>query len=134
FLNLSKEEQRIRFLKRVDLPDKNWKLSPNDAKERAFWDDYQRAFSEMLSNTSTDWAPWYVIPADRKWFARICVSAILAHTLIELDPQVPVLSDDARAELAVAKKALEAEAPKGVPADPIAAKLSGGIGHSSGGK
>ena len=74
FLNLSKEEQRIRFLKRVDLPEKNWKLSPNDAKERAFWDDYQVAFSEMLTHTSTQWAPWYVIPADRKWFARICVS------------------------------------------------------------
>ena len=66
FLNLSKEEQRIRFLKRVDLPEKNWKLSPNDAKERAFWDDYQVAFSEMLTHTSTEWAPWYVIPADRK--------------------------------------------------------------------
>ena len=62
---------------------------PNDAKERAYWDDYQEAFSEMLSHTSTEWAPWYVIPADHKWFARICVSAILAHTLIEHRPAVP---------------------------------------------
>ena len=91
FLNLSKEEQRIRFLKRVDLPEKNWKLSPNDAKERAFWDNYQVAFSEMLTHTSTQWAPWYVIPADRKWFARICVSAILAHTLMDIDPKYPVV-------------------------------------------
>ena len=70
FLNLSKEEQRTRFLKRIDLPEKNWKFSAADVRERGRWDDYQKAFSEMLSATSTSWAPWYVIPADRKWFAR----------------------------------------------------------------
>src|SRR3954447_20150523 len=122
FLNLSKEEQRQRFLARIDYPEKNWKFSANDAKERRYWDDYQQAFSQMLSATSTKWAPWYVIPADRKWFARVCVSAILAHTLIEIDPRVPVLSASSRKELAVAKSALEAEAPKGVAADPITAK------------
>jgi len=124
FLNLSKEEQRIRFLKRVDLPEKNWKLSPNDAKERAFWDDYQKAFSEMLSNTSTEWAPWYVIPADRKWFARICVSAIMAHTLMDIDPQYPTVDAQKLKDLAETKALLEAEAPDGALADPFAASLA----------
>ena len=119
FLNLSKEEQRRRFLARIDYPEKNWKFSANDAKERQRWDDYQNAFSHMLSATSTSWAPWYVIPADRKWFARICVSAVLAHTLKEINPKFPVLDDAARAQLQEAKSALEAEAPKGVAADPV---------------
>ena len=119
FLNLSKEEQRIRFLKRVDLPEKNWKLSPNDAKERAFWDDYQVAFSEMLTHTSTEWAPWYVIPADRKWFARICVSAILAHTLMDIDPKYPVVDAAKLKELNEVKALLEAEAPTGASPDPF---------------
>jgi PPK2 family polyphosphate:nucleotide phosphotransferase len=111
-LNLSYEEQRQRFLARIDEPDKNWKFSPNDVRERKFWDDYQKAFSEMLSATSTKWAPWYVIPADRKWFARLAVSAVLAHTLIELDPQFPAVSEDVRRELGAAKQELEAQAPK----------------------
>jgi PPK2 family polyphosphate:nucleotide phosphotransferase len=111
FLNLSKEEQRQRFLARIDRPEKNWKFSSADVRERRHWDDYQEAFSEMLSATSTPWAPWYVIPADRKWFARICVSAVLAHTLIELDPTFPVLAADERARLLEARAALEAEAP-----------------------
>jgi PPK2 family polyphosphate:nucleotide phosphotransferase len=109
FLNLSKEEQRKRFLARVDEPDKNWKFSAADARERQYWDDYQKAYSEMLSNTSTEWAPWYVVPADRKWFARICVSAILARTLMVIDPKYPVLADAARAELAAVKEQLLAE-------------------------
>ncbi|NYJ03747.1 polyphosphate kinase 2 family protein [Petropleomorpha daqingensis] len=112
FLNLSKEEQLERFLARIDVPEKNWKFSANDVKERRFWDDYQDAFSEMLSATSTPWAPWYVIPADRKWFARICVSAVLAHTLIELDPRYPVVSDEDRRQLLTVKAALELEAPQ----------------------
>jgi PPK2 family polyphosphate:nucleotide phosphotransferase len=121
FLNLSKEEQRIRFLKRIDRPEKNWKFSSADARERQRWDDYQKAFSEMLSATSTDWAPWYVIPADRKWFARICAAAVLARTLMELDPQYPTVSADARRALVAARDELEAEAPKGAAADPYAA-------------
>ena len=116
FLNLSKEEQRRRFLDRIDLAEKNWKFSLNDVNERRYWDDYQKAFSQMLSATSTEWAPWYVIPADRKWFARICVSAILAHTLMQIDPQFPVVGDEARASLVAAKAALEAEAPDGAAA------------------
>jgi PPK2 family polyphosphate:nucleotide phosphotransferase len=110
FLNLSYEEQRKRFLARVDRPEKNWKFSPSDVRERKFWDEYQKAFSEMLSATSTRWAPWYVIPADRKWFARLAVSAVLAHTLIEINPQFPTVSDDIRREMQAAKKELEAEA------------------------
>jgi PPK2 family polyphosphate:nucleotide phosphotransferase len=121
FLNLSEEEQRTRFLKRIDRPDKNWKFSSADARERRHWPAYQEAFSEMLSATSTSWAPWYVVPADRKWFARICVGAVLVHTLIEIDPQYPAVDAAKRKDLAAAKRELEAEAPKGAPADPYAA-------------
>jgi PPK2 family polyphosphate:nucleotide phosphotransferase len=122
FLNLSKEEQRIRFLKRIDLPEKNWKFSAADARERQRWDDYQKAFSEMLSATSTRWAPWYVVPADHKWFARVCAAAVLVHTLLEIDPKYPEVSADKWRELQAVKRELEAEAPKGAPADPFAAK------------
>jgi PPK2 family polyphosphate:nucleotide phosphotransferase len=113
FLNLSKDEQRRRFLKRIDEPDSNWKFSPNDAKEREFWGDYQAAFSQMLSHTSTEWAPWYVVPADHKWFARICASAILAHALITIDPKYPVVGADQLGALAEARTVLEGELAKG---------------------
>ncbi|MFJ9815730.1 polyphosphate kinase 2 family protein [Streptomyces sp. NPDC101151] len=119
-LNLSKEEQRTRFLKRIDLPEKNWKFSAADARERRYWDDYQRAFSEMLSATSTPWAPWYVVPADRKWFARICTAAILAHTLMDIDPRYPEVGEEARQDLLAARRELEQEAPSGAAADPYA--------------
>jgi PPK2 family polyphosphate:nucleotide phosphotransferase len=111
FLNLSKEEQRLRFLRRIELPDHNWKFSSHDVEERRSWDAYQEAFSEMLSHTSTALAPWYVIPADRKWFARIAAAAVIAHTLIDIDPQYPTLSDDALRDLDAAKVQLESEAP-----------------------
>ncbi|MFI7355720.1 polyphosphate kinase 2 family protein [Streptomyces avidinii] len=126
FLNLSKEEQRTRFLKRIDLPEKNWKFSAADVRERRRWDDYQDAFSEMLSATSTKWAPWYVVPADRKWFARICSAAILAHTLMEIDPQYPEVAEEVRKDLLVVKRGLEREAPAGAPADPYAARHPSG--------
>ncbi len=119
FLNLSKEEQRIRFLRRIDLADHNWKFSAGDARERQHWDEYQTAFSEMLSNTSTEWAPWYVIPADRKWFARIAAAAVIGHTLVELDPRYPKLDPEARRSLLEAKAELEAEAPRGTAPDPF---------------
>ena len=99
FLNLSREEQRIRFLERIDQPEKNWKFSASDVRERASWDDYQKAFSDMLSSTSTSWAPWYVIPADHKWYARICASAILASTLMSINPRYPTVSQAARQSL-----------------------------------
>ena len=108
FLNLSKEEQRIRFLRRLDLPDKNWKFSAADVRERSYWDDYQTAFSEMLSNTSTDWAPWYVIPADHKWFARLAVAGAIAQALSRLHLTYPKVDAERRRELAVARKRLEA--------------------------
>ncbi|MHA6615903.1 PPK2 family polyphosphate kinase [Pseudonocardia sp. DLS-67] len=125
FLNLSQEEQRIRFLKRIDVPERNWKFSAADVRERARWDDYQKAFSKMLSATSTTWAPWYVIPADRKWFARICAGAVIAHTLIEIDPQYPSVSDEARRDLQLVRRDLEAEAPEGAVADPYLAEHDG---------
>jgi PPK2 family polyphosphate:nucleotide phosphotransferase len=134
FLNLSKEEQRTRFLKRIDLPEKNWKFSAADVRERQFWDEYQRAFSQMLSATSTSWAPWYVVPADRKWFARICVLAVIGHTLLDIDPHYPVVSKDREEGLLEVKRELEAAAPKGAPADPYAAAHSPkdqGDGHKA---
>jgi PPK2 family polyphosphate:nucleotide phosphotransferase len=134
FLNLSKEEQRIRFLRRLDLPDKNWKFSAADAREREYWDGYQAAFSEMLSNTSTEWAPWYVIPADRKWFARACVSAVLARTLMDIDPRYPKVDAAKRKELAQTKAMLEAEAPRGAAPDPFEAQLAAEAGQQEAGQ
>jgi PPK2 family polyphosphate:nucleotide phosphotransferase len=118
FLNLSKEEQRARLLRRIDLPDHNWKFSDSDVTERALRGDYERAISKMLSHTSTAWAPWHVIPADRKWFARIGVAAVLVDTLIDLDPRYPRVGPDQRKALGAIKEQLEAEAPEGVPPDP----------------
>jgi len=111
FLNLSKEEQRRRLLRRIDLPDHNWKFSEADIAERGRWDDYQRTIGEALSHTSTEWAPWHVIPADRKWFARIAVAAVIADALVRLDPRYPVVTKDRRRELLDVKAKLEAEAP-----------------------
>jgi len=124
FLNVSREEQRRRFLMRIDEPDRNWKFSANDAKERTYWDDYQKAFSDVLSNTSTTWAPWYVIPADDKPFARVVAAGILAHTLIDIDPRFPKVSSEAREALEVTKLDLEAQAPEGVAPDPIEIELA----------
>ena len=91
------------------MPEKNWKFSAHDAHERGYWDDYQRAFSEMLSATSTAWAPWHVIPADHKWFARAAASAVIIEALKGIDPRYPKLAPAAVAELAQAKAELEAE-------------------------
>jgi PPK2 family polyphosphate:nucleotide phosphotransferase len=134
FLNLSKEEQRVRFLKRIDVPERNWKFSAADARERRRWDDYQLAFSQMLSATSTERAPWYVIPADRKWFARICAGAVLVRALIDIDPHYPTVGKAAVRELAAARRELEAEAPHGVAPDPFAAAHDGHGHHRTGGK
>jgi PPK2 family polyphosphate:nucleotide phosphotransferase len=124
FLNLSKEEQRCRFLRRIDYPDANWKFNANDVKERAHWAAYQAAFSEMLSATSTEHAPWYVIPADHKWLMRVAVAAVIVKTLIEIDPRFPTVSEEAREALLASKAELEAQAPEGVAPDPIAAELA----------
>jgi PPK2 family polyphosphate:nucleotide phosphotransferase len=134
FLNISKEEQRKRFLARIDLAEKNWKFSSSDAKEREYWDDYQKAFSEMLSNTSTEWAPWYVIPADHKWFARNAAAAVLADTLMTINPQYPVIAAEELAALDATKTALEAEAPPGAKLDPVEAELQPEAARESGAK
>ncbi len=123
FLNISNEEQRRRFLRRIDLPEKNWKFSAHDVAERRHWDDYQKAFGEMLSHTSTERAPWYVIPADRKWFERIAAAAVLVKTLADIDPHYPVVDDQARRDLLATKAALEAQAPEGAARDPFQAEL-----------
>ena len=95
-------------------------------EERQSWDAYQEAFSEMFTHTSTTWAPWYVIPADRKWFARTAAAAVIANALIEIDPQYPRLGDEALADLESAKRRLEAEAPDGAAADPFDPRASEG--------
>jgi PPK2 family polyphosphate:nucleotide phosphotransferase len=128
FLNLSREEQRCRFLRRIDEPDDNWKFNANDVKEREHWDSYQEAFSQMLSATSTEHAPWYVIPADHKWFMRVAVAAVLVNTLVEVDPQFPTVSEEEREALLASKATLEAQAPPGVAADPIASALAAATG------
>ena len=123
FLNVSQEEQRTRFLRRIDLPDHNWKFSSADVAERRRWDDYQQAFSEALSHTSTEWAPWYVIPADRKWFGRAAAAAVLSQALIEIDPRFPAVSKQQHQTLLEIKQGLEAQAPQGAAPDPFEEKL-----------
>jgi PPK2 family polyphosphate:nucleotide phosphotransferase len=109
FLNVSRAKQRERFLARLDDPTKNWKFSAADLKERARWDDYQQAYEDMLNATSTEAAPWYVIPADKKWFTRACVADIIATRLRELDLAYPKSPEKEAAALAEAKRELEAE-------------------------
>jgi len=113
FLNVSNEEQRRRFLSRIDEPEKNWKFSANDAKERTFWNSYQKAFAEMLSHTSTNHAPWYVIPADNKPFARVAAAAVIANELIDIDPQYPTVSKEQRDLLQGMRGALGGDADHG---------------------
>lgn len=110
FLNVSKEEQRQRFLERINRPEKNWKFSENDAKERGFWDDYMKAYEDLFNNTSTKWAPWYIIPADRKWFTRLAVGVIIYNTLESLGLQYPTVTEEHRQSLLKAKELLENEA------------------------
>jgi PPK2 family polyphosphate:nucleotide phosphotransferase len=109
FLHISKEKQAKNLLERLDDPAKNWKVARSDYVERRFWDDYQEAYEAALRSTSTEHAPWYVIPSDHKWFARAAVASILANTLSELDPQYPVVSGERRAELEELRQMLENE-------------------------
>ncbi len=109
YLNVSKGEQKQRFLERIDEPEKNWKFSFGDIKERDFWEDYRKAYEDMLNATSTPWAPWYVIPADKKWFTRTAVADIVVKKLKSLKLRYPVLSESHMKELAKARKILEAE-------------------------
>lgn len=111
FLHLSKDEQRKRLLARIDTPEKNWKISAADMRERDYWDDYQRVYSEMLTHTSTDWAPWYVIPADHKWFTRLAIANVIVAHLEALHLRYPDITRDAQVALAQYRKHLEASEP-----------------------
>jgi PPK2 family polyphosphate:nucleotide phosphotransferase len=106
FLNVSKKEQKRRFLSRLDDEHKNWKFSTSDLKERGFWGDYQDAYEEMIQNTASEHAPWYVVPADNKWFTRLAVGAVVVDTLIKLDPKYPKLDKAKLADLEKAKEML----------------------------
>jgi len=106
FLNVSKKEQKERFIERVDNPDKNWKFSAADAKERGYWDDYMHAYEELIKNTSTKKSPWYVIPADNKSYARIAVASAIITALEELDLEYPKVSQAKIDELQAIKEAL----------------------------
>jgi len=107
FLNVSKKEQKRRFMARLDEPEKNWKFSAADIRERALWDDYMSAYEDMIRHTSTPESPWHVVPADNKWFTRIAVAAAIVDTLTELKLAYPKLDPDKAKELTAARKALE---------------------------
>lgn len=113
FLHVSKKEQKKRFLERIDDPSKNWKFSLSDLKERAFWDDYQKAYEKALSATSTEHAPWFVIPADDKWFARLAIAAIITRQFAKLKISYPVVSQAQKEELQKAKLQLMSEKDNG---------------------
>jgi PPK2 family polyphosphate:nucleotide phosphotransferase len=106
FLHVSKKEQKKRFLARLENPEKNWKFSASDLKERAFWDDYQDAYEDMIRHTATEDAPWYVVPADNKWFTRVVVAAAVVSTLGSLDLAYPKVGTEKLKALAAAKRAL----------------------------
>ncbi len=109
FLHVSKKEQKRRFLERIDTPEKNWKFSVGDAKEREFWDDYMAAYEDMIRHTASEAAPWYVVPADNKWFTRVVVAAAVVETLASLNLAYPQVGKDKLKELATAKAALRRE-------------------------
>ena len=107
FLNVSNKEQKKRFLERIDTPEKNWKFSSADVRERAFWKDYMKAYEDVFSNTSTEWAPWHIIPADRKWFTRTAVADIIVRTLDSLNLKYPTLDAEHLKGLKEARTILE---------------------------
>ena len=109
FLNVSKKEQKKRFLERLEVGDKNWKFSAADLEERDYWDEYTEAYEDMLNNTSTKWAPWFIIPADYKWFARALVGDIITTSIFSLGIKYPVLDEQQCAAIETAKKKLKAE-------------------------
>ncbi|MBF2064220.1 MAG: polyphosphate kinase 2 family protein [Calothrix sp. C42_A2020_038] len=109
FLNISKSEQKKRFLRRIELPEKNWKFSMSDVDERAHWDEYMKAYEDTFNHTSTNWAPWYIIPSNHKWFARLAVADIICNKLKQLDLHYPIVSDEHRQQLLQAKAVLENE-------------------------
>ena len=116
FLHVSKDEQRKRFLERLDKPEKHWKFSPADVGERSQFAAYMSAYEDMIRHTSTEWAPWHVIPADRKWFTRLVVSAAIIDAIQSLDPRFPEVDPAVRAEFKKVKEQLEAEVSQATPA------------------
>ena len=114
FLHVSKEEQKRRFMERIDNTEKNWKFSASDVKERQYWDEYMKAFEDMIRNTATKNAPWYVVPADNKWFTRLAVAAAIIDALASLDLKYPKVDEKKLEELAAAKKTLLGENKKRV--------------------
>ncbi len=109
FLHVSKAEQKKRFLARIENREKNWKFSSSDIRERMQWDKYQDAYEKAVSKTSTDWAPWYIIPADKKWFSRVAIGNIIVETLKNMNIQMPEISEDEEAALQTAKEKLQKE-------------------------
>jgi len=109
FLHVSRREQKRRFMERLDTPEKNWKFSPSDVAERAHWDAYMEAFEDAIRGTASKHAPWYVVPADNKWFTRLVVSAAIVETLEKLDLEYPAVDEFKRRELATARRALTRE-------------------------
>jgi polyphosphate kinase 2 (PPK2 family) len=110
FLHISRDEQRKRFLKRLKDPSKHWKFSPADLTERAFWDDYMKAYEDAINATTTKWAPWHIIPADHKWVSRALVAHIVTRTLESLDVRYPEVTEEQRAIIEESRKRLEKEA------------------------
>ena len=109
FLHVSKKEQKKRFMERLDFPDKNWKFSATDARERQYWDSYMDSFEQMVRNTATEYAPWHVIPADNKWFTRLAVSDTIVDAMEKLNLKFPKIDDAKKKELAAARKILMSE-------------------------
>ena len=109
FLNVSRKEQKRRFMERLDLPEKNWKFSTADVKERALWKDYMHAYEQAIRATATKHAPWYVVPADNKWYTRLVVAAAIVEAMERLDLAYPVIDASTRRELAAARATLAKE-------------------------
>ncbi len=126
FLNVSREEQKRRFLERINDPDKNWKFSTSDARERNFWYDYMNAYEEAIEATSTDTSPWYIIPADKKWFTRLAISEVIVKKMESLDMHYPIVGKERLAQLHEAKQMLESES-----ASHSSAKAPAGPGKST---
>lgn len=112
FLNVSKKEQAKRFLDRIEEPEKNWKFSSSDVEERKYWDAYQEAFEDAINATATKHCPWYVVPADNKWYMRYVVSEIILHVLKDMDPQYPEVTEERKEKFEALKIALEKELDK----------------------
>ena len=109
FLNVSREEQKRRFMERLETPDKHWKFSSSDAKERQFWNGYMDAYQEAIRATARPYAPWYVVPADNKWYTRVVVAAVMIDALESLNLKFPEMSESQQQQLAEARKGLVAK-------------------------